>query len=115
MDSSNVSVMVTVGQLTKQKVHNFVEYCKTNLDLPQEAIEKLTQLDNMSEIALLAAFKSELLPHKKAIVDRNEQALCFANLGLQECMSGATNEQRDKVWQYLNLFVEIAEIKRNEA
>ena len=35
MDGSNVSVMVTVGQLTKQKVHNFVEYCKTNLDLPQ--------------------------------------------------------------------------------
>ena len=58
MDGSNVSVMVTVGQLTKQKVHNFVEYCKTNLDLPQEVIDKLVQLDNMGEVALLAALKS---------------------------------------------------------
>ena len=111
MDGSNVSVMVTVGQLTKQKTHNFVDYCKTNLDLPQTVIDKLNQLDNMSEIALLAAFKSELLPHKKAIVGRDESALCFANLGLQECMSSATAEQRDKVWQYLNLFIEIAEIR----
>ena len=97
--------MVTVGQLTKQKVHNFVEYCKDNLDLPQAVIDNLIQLDSMSEVALLAAFKSELLPHKKAIVDKNEQALCFANLGLQECMSSATAEQRDKVWQYLNLLL----------
>ena len=115
MDGSDVSVMVTVGQLTKQKVHNFVEYCKTNLDLPHEVIEQLTRLDNMGEVALLAAFKSELLPHKQADTDRDENALCFANLGLQDCMSSATEEQREKVWQYLNLFVEIAEIKRKQA
>ena len=115
MDGSNVSVMVTVGQLTKQKVHNFVEYCKTNLDLPQEVVDQLTRLDNMGEVALLAAFKGELLPHKQAILNRDEHALCFANLGLQDCMNSATEEQREKVWQYLNLFVEIAEIKRKEA
>ena len=51
----------------------------------------------------------------KMLIIRIIHALCFANLGLQDCMNSATDEQREKVWQYLNLFVELAEIKRKQA
>ena len=111
MDGGNVPVkMTTIGQLTKQKVHNFVEYCRANLDLPEEACIQLAQLEGMGEVALIAALKSELYPYRNAVGERDAEALPpqFKSLAVQ-CLHSSTDEQCNMVWRYLELFCDIVD------
>ena len=107
MERGDVSVVVTVGQLAKEKCNNFVLFCEANLDLSQRESAKLKQLNALGEVALLAALKEELYPHRDAVRARDLEHLPTDFQELATTVMDEEDSTQDTIWRYLELFCDI--------
>ena len=94
------NMITTIGQVTKEKFHNFVVYCLALDGVSSEDRQELELADKMTATCLLALFKEQLTPAvMKSVKQRqlSEVALLPAGLRLE-------TEHVEKICAYIELF-----------
>ena len=95
----------TIGEVTKQKFHNFVVFCGSIEHISQEAKGKLDDLDKQSAMILLSIFREYVSPHMEQIKQRDISAMAW-------CIPSGVmldHGQIDRLCNYFELFDHLAQ------
>lgn len=94
----------SIGELTKEKFHNFVEYCVNEIGVTEKEAETLQDADKQSATILLTAIKQNISPHIDGIRARDKFVL-HQTFQMRPTM---TEAQVEKVCLYMELFHELS-------
>ena len=97
--------MTSVGEITKQKFHNFVQFCVNDIGVSAEDEANLKHADSQSATILLTAFKENISPHIDAVKRREIEVLQQA----MNMKANLTPEQLERICLYMELFHELAQ------
>ena len=101
--------------MIKDKFNNFTVFCVQELNINEEAKLRLAQMNAMSSEILIATFMQTLHPHKVAIENHDET--CIGKIVevsdelkdvLLQAFESASDAQQEKMWRYLNCFLELS-------
>ena len=66
---------LSIGELTKEKFHNFVEYCVNEIGVPEAEANNLREAERQSATVLLTAIKEHISPHIESVRERRTEVL----------------------------------------
>lgn len=94
----------SIGDVTKEKFHNFVEFCINDVGVNEQEEATLRDADQQTATILLTAIKQNISPHIQAVRERDVKVL-QETLQMKPTM---TRQQLEKVCLYMELFHELS-------
>jgi hypothetical protein len=103
-------VIVTVGELLKQKFGNFVLFCESELDAPEDLMVELRRANKLPSVALIAVLAEMTSANREAIESKDVEKLGGALNWerLRDLQKSTSHEQQEKIWAYLSCFLELS-------